>query len=158
MFPVGLDVFLEYSGDTSNDLYTDGSAYIYQMKEARGRGSDGQIMYNQSFGNLYLELATMIGDRSSLFADSYQGVQVDRDNVKDSFLVRPVVAYQLGDFTLAASMESNLVSDAIVDVNGRDISDRTGYGATVNWANDDWSVNANFAYMDAVDEENMSMV
>ncbi|GAM75301.1 putative glycoporin [Vibrio ishigakensis] len=26
MFPVGLDVFLEYSGDTSNDLYTDGSA------------------------------------------------------------------------------------------------------------------------------------
>ncbi|GAM75300.1 putative glycoporin [Vibrio ishigakensis] len=58
------------------------------MKEAHGRGSDGQIMYNQSFGNLYLELATMIGDRSSLFADSYQGVQVDRDNVKDSFLVR----------------------------------------------------------------------
>ncbi|GAL15925.1 putative glycoporin [Vibrio astriarenae] len=48
MFPVGLDVFLEYSGDTANDLYSDGSAYSYQAKEARGRGSDGQIMYNQT--------------------------------------------------------------------------------------------------------------
>ncbi|GAM63199.1 putative glycoporin [Vibrio ishigakensis] len=64
MFPVGLDVFLEYSGDTSNELYSDGSAYIYQMKEARGRGADGQIMYYQSFGNLYVELGTMLGDRS----------------------------------------------------------------------------------------------
>ncbi len=62
MFPVGLDVFLEYSGDTSNDLYTDGSAYVYQMKEARGRGSDGQIMYSQNFDNLYVEFGTMIGN------------------------------------------------------------------------------------------------
>jgi hypothetical protein len=126
------------------------------MKEARGRGSDGQIMYNQTFGNLYLEVATMIGDRSSLFADNYHGVDVDHDNAKDTVLIRPVVAYSAGDFTFAASMESNLVKDAIVDVNGKDISDRTGYGATVNWSKGDWSVNANVAYMDAVDETNMS--
>lgn len=154
MFPVGLDVFLEYSGDTSNELYTGGSAYVYQMKEARGRGSDGQLMYSQSFGDLYVEVGTMIGDRSDLFSDSYHGVEVDHDNAKDAFLVRPVVSYKMGDFTVAASMETNLVSDAVVDTSGKDISDRTGYGLTGNWSNDSWSVNANFAYLDAVDETN----
>ncbi|MFA0159181.1 carbohydrate porin [Vibrio sp. 10N.261.46.A3] len=154
MFPVGLDVFLEYSGDTSNELYTGGSAYVYQMKEARGRGSDGQLMYSQSFGDLYVEVGTMIGDRSDLFSDSYHGVDVDHDNAKDAFLVRPVVSYKMGDFTVAASMETNLVSDAVVDTLGKDISDRTGYGLTGNWSNDAWSVNANFAYLDAVDETN----
>jgi hypothetical protein len=154
MFPVGLDVFLEYSGDTSNELYTGGSAYVYQMKEARGRGSDGQLMYSQSFGDLYVEVGTMIGDRSDLFSDSYHGVDVDHDNAKDAFLVRPVVSYKMGDFTVAASMETNLVSDAVVDTSGKDISDRTGYGLTGNWSNDSWSVNTNFAYLDAVDETN----
>ncbi|MFB9215199.1 carbohydrate porin [Vibrio sinaloensis] len=158
MFPVGLDVFLEYSGDTSNELYTDGSAYTYQMKEARGRGSDGQIMYSQNFGNLYLELSSMIGDRSNLFSDgtdggTYHGQTIDSS--KDSFLIRPVVAYQMGDFKVAASMETNLVSDAVV-ANGVDISDRTGYGLTGNWTKDDLSINLNFAYLDAVDENNMS--
>lgn len=157
MFPVGLDVFLEYSGDTANDLYSGDSAYIYQMKEARGRGSDGQIMYNQTFGDLYLELSSMIGDRTDLFADTYHGVEIDREASKDSFIVRPVIAYQMGDVTLAAAMEKNLVSDAIVDVNGRDISDRTGYGLTANWTAGDWAVNANLAYLDAVDETNSSV-
>lgn len=157
MFPVGLDVFLEYSGDTANDLYNGESAYVYQMKEARGRGSDGQIMYSQSFGDLYLELGTMIGDRSNLFADTYHGVAVDHDATKDSFLVRPVVAYSMGDFTLSAAMETNLVSNAIVDENGKDISDRTGYGVTGNWSQGEWSLNANFAYLDAVDENNLSV-
>ncbi|MEZ8721944.1 carbohydrate porin [Vibrio pomeroyi] len=154
MFPVGLDVFLEYSGDTSNELYTGGSAYVYQMKEARGRGSDGQLMYSQSFGNLYVELGTMIGDRSDLFSDSYHGVEVDHDNAKDAFLVRPVVSYKVGDFTVAASMEANLISDAVVDVQGKEISDRTGYGLTGNWSHGAWSINANVAYLDAVDETN----
>ncbi|MEF1329732.1 carbohydrate porin [Vibrio sp. M260121] len=159
MFPVGLDVFLEYSGDTSNELYTDGSAYTYQMKEARGRGSDGQLMYSQNFGNLYLELSTMIGDRSDLFHEgtdggTYHGQAITSS--KDSFLVRPVVAYQMGDFSLAASMETNLVSDAVVTDQGVDISDRTGYGLTGNWTSGDWSVNANVAYLDAVDENNFS--
>ena len=140
MFPVGLDVFLEYSGDTSNELYTDGSAYTYQMKEARGRGSDGQLMYSQNFGNLYLELSTMIGDRSDLFHEgtdggTYHGQAITSS--KDSFLVRPVVAYQMGDFSLAASMETNLVSDAVVTDQGVDISNRTGYGVTGNWTSGD---------------------
>ena len=159
MFSVGLDVFLEYSGDTSNELYTDGSAYTYQMKEARGRGSDGQLMYSQNFGNLYLELSTMIGDRSDLFHEgtdggTYHGQAITSS--KDSFLVRPVVAYQMGDFSLAASMETNLVSDAVVTDQGVDISDRTGYGLTGNWSSGDWSLNANVAYLDAVDENNFS--
>ncbi|WP_261835930.1 carbohydrate porin [Vibrio ishigakensis] len=162
MFPVGLDVFLEYSGDTSNELYSDGSAYIYQMKEARGRGADGQIMYYQSFGNLYVELGTMLGDRSGLFSDdgmlgqkTYHGESIV--STKDSFLVRPVVAYNMGDFTVAASMETNLVNDTAVTSSGVDVGDRTGYGLTGNWATGDISVNANFAYMDAVDETNMSV-
>ncbi|CAE6946538.1 hypothetical protein ACOMICROBIO_NCLOACGD_04085 [Vibrio sp. B1ASS3] len=157
MFPVGLDVFLEYSGDTANDLYADGAAYSYQMKEARGRGSDGQIMYNQTFGNLYVEVGAMLGDRSNLFdggvGGSYHGKEITES--KDAFLLRPVVAYQMSDFTVAASMETNLVSDAIV-ADGVDISDRTGYGLTGNWTSGDWSVNASVSYLDAVDENNMS--
>ncbi|HBC3928695.1 TPA: carbohydrate porin [Vibrio parahaemolyticus] len=157
MFPVGLDVFLEYSGDTSNDLYTDGWAYTYQLKEARGRGSDGQLMYHQTFGNLYVELGSMMGDRSNLFRDgvdgTYHGNEIDKS--KDSFLVRPLIAYDLGQFRIAAAMETNLVSNAVV-ANGVDISDRTGYGVTGNWSNDGWSVNVNVAYLDAVDETNFS--
>ncbi|WP_375748664.1 carbohydrate porin [Vibrio sp. HN007] len=157
MFPVGLDVFLEYSGDTSNELYSDGSAYTYQMKEGRGRGSDGQIMYNQSFGNLYVEVGAMLGDRTGLFdGTTYHGATINKNASKDAFLIRPVVAYQMGDFSVAASVETNLVSNAVVTTNGVDISDRTGYGLTGNWASGDWSVNANVAYMDAVDENNLS--
>lgn len=160
MFPVGLDVFLEYSGDTANDLYHDGAAYAYQMKEARGRGSDGQLMYYQSFGDLYFELGAMLGDRSDLFSGDngskyYHGRRIDE--VKDSFLIRPVLAYQIGQFKLAASLETNLVSDAIVDEDGVDISDRMGYGLTANWANDTTSINLNAAYLDAVDETNLSV-
>ncbi|EGQ9279383.1 carbohydrate porin [Vibrio vulnificus] len=157
MFPVGLDVFLDYSGDTANDLYTDRYAYLYQSKEARGRGSDGQIMYYQQFGDLYVEIGAMLGDRSNLFNGGVGGVYHGKtiDSSKDSLLVRPVIAYQMGDFKVAASMETNLVSDAIV-ANSVDISDRTGYGLTGNWASGDWSVNANVAYMDAVDENNLT--
>lgn len=157
MFPVGLDVFLEYSGDTANDLYSDGAAYSYQAKEARGRGADGQIMYSQTFGDLYIEVGAMLGDRSNLFDDGldgkYHGKEIESS--KDSFLVRPVVAYQMGDFKVAASVETNLVSNAVV-ADGVDISDRTGYGLTGNWTSGDWTVNANVAYLDAVDENNLS--
>ncbi|ORT49587.1 porin [Vibrio sp. qd031] len=160
MFPVGLDVFLEYSGNTSNELYSNDSAYVYQMKEARGRGSDGQLMYNQTFGNWYVELGTMFGDRSGLFAGetgvdkTYHGQVITQ--TKDSFYVRPVVAYQTGDFTFAAALETNLVSNAAVTSNGVDVSDRTGYGVTGNWQSGNTNVNANVSYMDAVDEDNLS--
>lgn len=157
MFPVGLDVFLEYSGDTANDLYMDGAAYSYQMKEGRGRGTDGQLMYHQKFGNLYVEIASMLGDRSNLFGgvgEMYHGKSID--STKDSFLLRPVVAYQMGDFNISAAIEKNLVSEAIV-ADGVDISDRTGYGLTANWTRGDWIANINAAYLDAVDEKNMSV-
>jgi hypothetical protein len=164
MFPVGQDTFLEYSGDTANDLYQDGAAYVYQMKEGRGRGSDGQIMYSQSFDNLYVELASMIGDRSVLFGTStisanttYHGKEVV--NNKDSVLLRPVVGYQAGNFGIAASMEANLVKDAVIVKNGTeeiDISDRIDNGVTANYTTADWNLIANFAYMDAVDETNMT--
>ncbi|MGF1748593.1 carbohydrate porin [Vibrio cionasavignyae] len=164
MFPVGQDTFLEYSGDTANDLYRDGAAYVYQMKEGRGRGSDGQIMYSQNFGNLYLELGSMIGDRSVLFGSptgttdkaKYHGETVK--NNKDSVLLRPVVGYQAGNFGIAASLEANLVKDAVItETSGVDISDRKGYGITTNYSTADWNLIANFAYMDAVDEDNMTV-
>jgi hypothetical protein len=165
MFPVGQDTFLEYSGDTANDLYRDGAAYVYQMKEGRGRGSDGQIMYSQNFGNVYFELGSMIGDRSVLFGTPsgmdqgpamYHGAEVV--NNKDAVLLRPVVAYQAGNFGIAASVEANLVKDAVITKTSEvDISDRTGYGVTANYTTADWNLIANFAYMDAVDEDNMTV-
>ncbi len=162
MFPVGLDVFLEYSGDTSNELYTDGSTYVYQMKEARGRGADGQIMYSQDFGGLYLEVGAMIGDRTNFITGGleegmYHGKPIESS--KDSFALRPVVGYSIGDFNFAAAIETQLVKDALTVKQGTttvDVMDRTGYGLTGNWSTGDLSVNANFAYMDAVDENNMS--
>ncbi|WP_117234169.1 carbohydrate porin [Vibrio maerlii] len=162
MFPVGLDVFLEYSGDTSNELYVDGTSYVYQMKEARGRGADGQIMYSQDFGGLYVEVGAMIGDRTNFFADgvggTYHGQQIN-DDAKDSFALRPVVGYSVGDFSFAAAIETQLVKDALTVTQGGktiDLMDRTGYGLTGTWAKEDITVNANLAYMDAVDETNMS--
>lgn len=41
MFPLNQDTFVEYSGNTANDLYSDGYGYIYMMKEGRGRSSSG---------------------------------------------------------------------------------------------------------------------
>ncbi|PCD89008.1 carbohydrate porin [Vibrio mediterranei] len=163
MFPVGQDTFLEYSGDTANDLYQDGAAYVYQMKEGRGRGSDGQIMYSQSFDNLYVELGSMIGDRSVLFGSSdltggrtYHGENIDTTATKDSVTLRPVVGYQAGNFGIAAAIEANLVKNAVVTDSGVDISDRIGYGVTANYTTADWNLIANFAYMDAVDETNLT--
>lgn len=157
MFPVGQDTFLEYSGDTSNELVSDAAPYVYQMKEARGRGSDGQIMYSQTFNNLYVELGSMIGDRSDLFVGgTYHGATIDADKTKDSVLIRPVVGYQAGNFGIAASLETNLVKNAVVTTEGVDISDRMGYGVTANYTTADWNLIANFAYMDAVDENNMT--
>lgn len=164
MFPVGQDTFLEYSGDTSNELVSGDAPYVYQMKEGRGRGSDGQIMYSQSFNNLYVELGSMIGDRSVLFATgandvpAYHGADVTSS--KDAMLLRPVVGYQAGNFGIAASMEANLVKDAVVvsGIDGDvDVSDRLGYGVTANYTTTDWNLIANFAYMDAVDETNMTV-
>ncbi|MGR5063934.1 carbohydrate porin [Photobacterium sp. DNB22_13_2] len=163
MFPVGQDTFLEYSGDTANDLYRDGAGYVYQMKEARGRAtSAGQLMYSQSFDNLYVELASVIGERADLFGTNtedagvtYHGREVISN--KDAIVLRPVVAYQMGDFTIAGAMEANLVKDAVIDTEGNDVSDRIGYGITANYTLNDLSVNANLAYLDALNEKDTSI-
>ena len=34
MFPLNQDTFIQYSGNTANDLYADGFGYIYMMKGA----------------------------------------------------------------------------------------------------------------------------
>lgn len=171
MFPVGQDTFLEYSGNTSNELYSDAAPYVYQMKEGRGRGATGQIMYSQQFNQLYFELAALIGPRDKFFEDgvngTYHGAPISSD-VKDSAIVRPVLAYGYErsgfdtvpsqGFNFAVSLETNLVKDAVVTKDGGvDISDRTGYGATMGYTMNDWNVLANFAYMDAVDETNMTI-
>lgn len=163
MFPVGQDTFLEYSGDTANDLYRDGAGYIYQMKEARGRAtSAGQLMYSQNFDNLYVELASVIGERADLFGTNTedQGVTYHGREVvsnKDAIVLRPVIAYQMGDFSIAGAMEANLVKDAVIDSEGNDVSDRIGYGLAANYTLNDLSVNANFAYLDALNEKDTSL-
>ncbi|WP_328716206.1 carbohydrate porin [Halomonas elongata] len=160
LFPLGQDVFVEYSGDTANDLYSDGHGYIYQAKEGRGRGGDsGQVLLSQTRGDFYAEISTLFGDRTNLFAsDTYHGYAIDPENdAKNSFIVRPVMAWSPGPWTLAAGVETNVVDDAIVDERGEDISDRTGYGTRLSYSLDDFSVNANLAYLDAHEEENLTL-
>ncbi|ENM3789603.1 TPA: carbohydrate porin [Vibrio cholerae] len=151
MFPLGQDTFIDHSGDTSDGLISDSGAYIYRTKEGRGRSSDGQIMYSQTFNNLYVELNALLGDLSSLFGDTYHGNPVEKGD--DAFVIRPVIAYTKDAFTVAASIERNLTSDAVT-ANGIDIMDRTGYGLRTSYSTEDLSVHASLAYMDAVDETN----
>lgn len=76
MFPLNQDTFVEYSGNTANDLYGDGYGYIYMMKEGRGRSdSGGNFLLSKTLGNWYLEVNTLLEDGSSLFVDQqYHGV------------------------------------------------------------------------------------
>ncbi|ALM51253.1 carbohydrate porin [Halomonas huangheensis] len=160
LFPLGQDVFVGYSGDTSDGLYRDGQGYVYQAKEGRGRGGDaGQLMVNHSSGDFYAEVSTLFGDRTDLFDSStYHGYTIDPDDdAKSSLIVRPVLAWTPGSWTFAAGMEANLVDDAIVDERGADVSDRTGYGTRVSWDSGDWSVNANLSLLDAYEEENVTL-
>lgn len=158
LFPLGQDVFVQYNGDTSNGLYDDNSGYIYQMKEGRGRGAGaGQVMVSQQVGDVRAELATLIGDRSGLFKDdTYHGYDIE-DDTKNSAIVRPVVAWTPGPWTLAAGLEANVVDDAIVDERGNDISDRTGYGTRLSYAAGALAVNLNLAYLDAYQEDSTTV-
>ena len=151
LFPLGQDIFVEHSGDSANDLYNDGHGYIYMLKEGRGRaGKGGQVLLNQQAGNWYLELSTLIGDRTNLFANQqYHGYQVTKE--KDSLIARPVVAWKNENFKLALGAESNLISDAML-ANGESISKRNGYGLTSTWSQENLTVNANLAQMSAVEE------
>ncbi|TDR56156.1 raffinose porin [Halomonas ventosae] len=162
LFPLGQDTIYSYSGSTSDGLYTDGQGYVYQAKEGRGRAdSAGQVMLSQRSGDFYAELSTLFGDRTDFFhgagnGGTYHGFDIDPD-AKNSFIVRPVLAWSPGPWTLAAGMETNLVDNALVDERGEDISDRTGYGTRLTYAEGDWSVNVNLAYLDALEEDNLTL-
>jgi len=166
MFPLNQDTFIEYSGNTANDLYSDGYGYIYMMKEARGRSnSGGNLLFSQTLDNWYLELNTLVEDGSSLYVDQrYHGTKLD--NQKNVVYVRPVIAWHSGDYSVAAGMETNLVNNAYgykdATGNWHDQSGRTGYGLTMNWntlknnLQDGVVVNLNTAYMNAEDEKDFT--
>lgn len=166
MFPLNQDTFVEYSGNTANDLYSDGYGYIYMMKEGRGRSnSGGNFLVSKTLDNWYFEVNTLLEDGSTLFVDQqYHGA--DLDNQKNVAYVRPVVSWQSGAFSTAVAMESNLVNNAYGyrDSSGKwiDESSRTGYGLTMTWngqkadPDDGVVVNFNTAYMDATDENDFT--
>lgn len=166
MFPLNQDTFIEYSGNTANDLYSDGYGYIYMMKEGRGRSdSGGNFLMSKTLDNWYFEVNTLLENGSTLFVDKqYHGIDLDND--KNVAYLRPVISWQSGRFSTAVAMESNLVNNAYGyrDASGQwvDQSDRTGYGLTMTWNGQKTDpeegvvVNLNTAYMDATDETDFS--
>lgn len=158
LFPVGQDTFLEHYGHASDSLVADDQPYTYRTKEGRGRGNDGQVMYSHTFDELYLEISTKFGKGSDLFKDAiYHNHSVVDGN--DILIVRPVIAYQLGNFKVAGGYETNLVDNsALITVNGRqiDVLDRNGYGITGTYSNDSFYANVSYSRMEAVDEDNIS--
>ncbi|RJT46115.1 carbohydrate porin [Rahnella woolbedingensis] len=167
MFPLNQDTFIEYSGNTANDLYADGYGYVYMMKEGRGRSnSGGNILLNKNIGNWYFELNTLLEDGTSLFADNnYHGNHLEQD--KNVAYLRPVIAWKGDVYSVAAAMESNVVDNAYgyKDAQGNTIdqSKRNGYGLTMTWngqkADPENGIvtNLSTAYMDATDEKDFTV-
>lgn len=92
MFPLNQDTFVEHSGNTANDLYDDGSGYIYMMKEGRGRSNaGGNFLVSKQLDNWYFELNTLLEDGTSLYNDgNYHGR--DMEQQKNVAYLRPVIA------------------------------------------------------------------
>lgn len=166
MFPLNQDTFVQYSGNTANDLYADGFGYIYMMKEGRGRSnSGGNLMLSKYAGNWYFELNTLVEDGTSLFqGDQYHGNTLE--NKKNVAYLRPVIAWKQQEFSAAVAMESNVVNNAYGYQNAEgqwvNQSKRNGYGITLGWNNmathpDNGVVaNLNTAYLDASGEQNFT--
>lgn len=165
MFPLNQDTFIQYSGNTANDIYQDGFGYIYQMKEGRGRSnSGGSLLVNKTIDNWYLETNFLIEDGSQLFVDNkYHGNKLV--NKKNVVYVRPVVSYNTGDWTTSVGMESNVIKNAYgytdSDKKFIDQSKRTGYGFTVKYDNTKTDhngvvINLNTAYLDASNEKDFT--
>lgn len=165
MFPLNNDTFIEYSGNTANDVYADGHGYIYQMKEARGRSnSGGGLLLSKQMGDWYVETNILAEDGSALFTDgSYHNRDID--NRKNSIYLRPVIAYKSGNISAAVGAETNVINNAYGYTNsdGRfvDQSKRNGYGATFTYDGqkdnpDGVVVNVSTAYMDAASENDFS--
>lgn len=161
LFPTGADTFLGYSGNSSNELYSDGAGYSYQAKEGRGRASKaGQMMVSRQFGPVYFETSTVVGDRTELFGGpgTYHGVTLDPGSSKSTFIVRPVLAWQFApNWKVAAGVEHNVLKNSVVDKLGNDIGQRTGYSTTLGYSTDDLQVNFNLAHLDAYKEKDSSI-
>ncbi|PJR64083.1 porin [Raoultella sp. T31] len=161
MFPLNQDTFVEYSGNTANDLYADGFGYIYMMKEGRGRSnSGGNFMLSKSIDEWYFELNSLVEDGSDLFAGgSYHGNTLTRK--KNTIYLRPVIAWRGDNFTTAVAAESNVINNAYGyhDASGewQDQSRRNGFGWTSTLKVDnDITTNINLAFMDAEDEKDFT--
>lgn len=166
MFPLNQDTFIEHSGNTANDLYDDGSGYIYMMKEGRGRSdAGGNFLVSKQIDNWYFELNTLLEDGTSLYNDGdFHGRAMEQQ--KNVAYLRPVISWSQDEFSIAAAMESNVVNNAYGYTNGEgkfvDQSDRTGYGLTMTWnglktdADNGVVVNLNTAYLDASNEQDFT--
>ncbi len=113
MFPLNQDTFIEYSGNTANDIYADGRGYIYMMKEGRGRSNaGGNFLISKQLDNWYFELNTLLEDGTSLYNDgNYHGRDMERQ--KNVAYLRPVIAWSpTEEFTVSAAMEANVVNNA----------------------------------------------
>lgn len=166
MFPLNQDTFVAHSGNTANDIYSDGHGYIYMMKEGRGRSdSGGNFLMSKQLDNWYFELNTLLEDGTSLYDDgNYHGREMLQQ--KNVASVRPVISWGKNVFSVAAAMESNIVNNAYgytrPDGKFFDQSDRTGYGLTMTWnglktdPDDGIVVSVNTAYMDANNEKDFT--
>ena len=167
MFPLNQDTFVEHSGNTANDLYSDGHGYIYMMKEGRGRSNaGGNFLVSKQLDNWYFELNTLLEDGTSLYNDgNYHGR--DMEQQKNVAYLRPVIAWSpTEEFTVSAAMEANVVNNAYgyTDSKGNfvDQSDRTGYGMSMTWnglktdPDNGIVVNLNTAYLDANNEKDFT--
>ncbi|GKX63120.1 glycoporin [Pragia fontium] len=168
MFPLSQDTFIEYSGNTANDLYADGYGYIYMMKEGRGRSSNGgNAQINGHLDKWYFEINALIEDGTRLFVDQqYHGQKIT--NEKNVVYLRPIIAWKGDSVSTAVGMETNIVSNAYgyKDENQRwhDESKRTGYGLSSSWKSDNYQsssaqgtiANINLAYLDAQGETNLT--
>lgn len=143
MFPVGQDTMLEFAGDGDK-------LNVYRLKDARGRGDNGQIAYSKSFDSVYFEVSSLFKERNSA-GDSNSDI---KKSDKNAIFVRPVVEFSVTDaLKIAGGMEANLTADEADSGN-----DFMGYGATVKYSANDLSINVNYAYrdFDSSDKENSS--
>ena len=126
LFPAGQDTMLDFATEEP-----------YRANAARGRGDYGQVSYSQSFDKLYFELGTLFKQQEDK-ADKAEKAD------KNAIFIRPVIAFQATDsLRFAAGLEANLTSDKN-DENNNFI----GYGATVNYSVQDFSLDLSYAYRD----------
>jgi hypothetical protein len=117
LFPAGQDTVLRHANDFS----------VYTASAARGRSPNGQINFSKTMDKVYFEVSA-----------NFMPAGAADDN---AVFLRPVVAMSLTDsLKLSAGAELNATADDADPAN-----DFTGYGATLNYAAGDVSLNVNYA-------------